>query len=272
VVVIIVVALSGALSSRPTYIMVVHVYDNTYQPFVHSVFDLNETELIEYVNVTVAGVDQPTRPTPTGIITYDNLPAGTYHITVSGNGTVTTPFLYVLGPNCPDKTSDGQCHALVPSNRNAVTLPPYLNRCTGQNLAYHAHFSLSITINGTSYPIPANVGIFSIAGTQNSCIRPLHTHDTTGAIHVETDVNRTYTLGDFFLTWGNWENNAQIAVFNPTQLFGAHAVNGHTLTMTVNGNPDSSFQNYQIPENAETGSDSCSLVPCQTINIAITYA
>ncbi len=276
VVVVIIVALSGALSPpppvtiTPTYTMLVHVYDNRYQPIVHSVYDLNETELIGYVNVTVAGVQQPTRPTPTGIIAYDNLTAGTYRITLSGNASLAAPFSYTVGPNCEDRTSEGQCHALVPSERNAVVLPAYLNRCAGGTLAYHAHFSLTIVINGTNYVIPANDGIFSIPG--NSCFRPIHTHDTTGTIHVETDRNRNYTLGDFFQVWGNWENNARRAVFNSTEIFGAHAVNGHTLTMTVNGNPNTSFENYQIPDNAQTASDTCSLVPCQTINIVIMYS
>lgn len=268
VVVIIIVALSGALSQAPTYIMVVHVYDNHYEPFVHSLLDLNLTELIPYVNVTVAGVSE--LPTPTGIIDFASLKAGTYQITVSGNGTRTTPFAYYVGPNCADQYQ-GQCHALVPTDRNAVVLPSSLNRCTGSNLVYHAHFSLSITISGTSYPVPANAGIFSIPGSQYSCIRPIHTHDTSGTIHVETDLNQSYTLGDFFQVWGNWENNAQTAIFSSTQIFGNRVSSGHTLTMTVNGNPDSSFQNYQIPENAQTATDTCSNAPCQTIDIAITY-
>jgi hypothetical protein len=31
---------------------------------------------------------------------------------------------------------------------------------------------------------------------------PLHTHDGSGLIHVEPDVNRLYTIGDFFTIWG----------------------------------------------------------------------
>jgi hypothetical protein len=116
VVVVLAVALSGALTPAPpaaTYAMVVHVYDSKYQSMVHSVYNLTESMLIENVTVTVAGVDQPTRFTPTGIIVYDQLPAGTYTINVSGNATIVAPYSYVLGANCPDQTPDGQCHALV---------------------------------------------------------------------------------------------------------------------------------------------------------------
>ncbi len=99
----------------------------------------------------------------------------------------------------------------LPKNGNAVPLPGYLDRCVVSSLVYHSHPGLSIVINGSSFTIPANVGF-------GSCARPIHTHDTTGTLHVETDENRDYTLGDFFLIWGNGENNAQRAIFNQTQI------------------------------------------------------
>ncbi len=120
-VVVIAVAFSGALSPQPThimptYIMLVHVYDSSYHP--QTVYNLTEAMLIENVDVTVSGVDQPTRFTPTGIIAYDQLTAGTYQITLSGNATINAPFTYVVGSNCEDRTPDGQCHALVPASRS----------------------------------------------------------------------------------------------------------------------------------------------------------
>jgi hypothetical protein len=33
-------------------------------------------------------------------------------------------------------------------------------------------------------------------------ISPLHTHDTTGVIHVESPTVRDFTLGEFFGVWG----------------------------------------------------------------------
>src|SRR5262249_4784787 len=35
-----------------------------------------------------------------------------------------------------------------------------------------------------------------------SCFSWLHTHDETGIIHIESPIQRTYTLGDFFDIWG----------------------------------------------------------------------
>ncbi len=117
VVAIIVIAVSGALSPPPTYAVFIHVYDNSYHP--QTVYDLKESMLIANVTVTVSGVDQPTRFTPTGIIAYDQLPAGTYQISVSGNATIAVPFAYAIGPNCADRTPDGKCHALVAATRTS---------------------------------------------------------------------------------------------------------------------------------------------------------
>ncbi len=148
---------------------------------------------------------------------------------------------------------------------NAVPLPIYLDRCVTASLIYHAHPSLALNINGSTYTIPSGVGI------QGACNKPIHTHATDGVLHVETDADQDYKLSDFFLIWGNWANNAQLAIFNSTQIFGGHAVAGHTLTMTVNGSTDSSFQNYVIPRNASSGSEQCQTPPCQTTDIVITY-
>ncbi len=151
---------------------------------------------------------------------------------------------------------------------NAVPLPAYLDRCVTGSLVYHAHPNLAIIINTTAFTIPAGVGI------QGACNKPIHTHATDGVLHVETDTAQDYKLSDFFVIWGNWANNAQLAIFNSTQIFGARAVAGHTLTMTVNGNPNSSFQNYVIPRNSGSTADPCSqgLSNCVSINIVITYA
>ena len=33
-------------------------------------------------------------------------------------------------------------------------------------------------------------------------VSPLHTHDYSGTIHVESTANRNYTLGEFLNVWG----------------------------------------------------------------------
>ena len=42
-----------------------------------------------------------------------------------------------------------------------------------------------------------------------SGMAPLHTHDTSGIIHVESSVKRNYTLGEFLNTWGGLDLNGK---------------------------------------------------------------
>jgi hypothetical protein len=64
--------------------------------------------------------------------------------------------------------------------------------------ALHTHEHLDLYLNGTHVAVPANVGI----GSDPRYFSPLHTHDRTGILHVESPVNTTYTLGQFFGVWG----------------------------------------------------------------------
>ena len=146
--------------------------------------------------------------------------------------------------------------AFLPRSSNAVPLPSYLDRCVTGSLIYHSHPNLVININGAGYTIPTNIG------SEGGCHRSLHTHDATGTIHVETDQDRDYTLGDFFLIWGNWANDANLAIFNSTQIFTNRVDAAHTLTVTVNGRPDQLFNNIILPRNAGESTP---------FNIVITY-
>ncbi len=76
---------------------------------------------------------------------------------------------------------------------------------------FHIHAHLAIFVNGNARQAPAAIGIpgaqaqetpnspFIAAGT---CFYWLHTHAADGIIHIESPVQRTYTLGNFFDEWG----------------------------------------------------------------------
>ena len=64
--------------------------------------------------------------------------------------------------------------------------------------ALHIHQHLDVIINGTHAVIPAGIGINDAA----RFISPVHTHDETGVIHVESNEIRDFTLGQFFDVWG----------------------------------------------------------------------
>ncbi len=66
---------------------------------------------------------------------------------------------------------------------------------SSEQLAYHIHAHLTIYMNGKAVPVSQSIGITS------SCIYWLHTHDTSGVIHIESPTQKTYTLGNFLDLW-----------------------------------------------------------------------
>ena len=87
----------------------------------------------------------------------------------------------------------------------------------------HEHAHLTIVIRGQLRPVPAFIGI---TATQ---ICWLHTHDTSGIIHIEAGDTRTLTLGDFFAVWRQ--------PLRGTVLDGERAGNGEAIQATVNQQP-----------------------------------
>ncbi len=67
-----------------------------------------------------------------------------------------------------------------------------------EGTALHTHQHLDIFINGQQIAIPANTGIDDAKGF----ISPIHTHEETGIIHVESPVAQKFYLGQFFDIWG----------------------------------------------------------------------
>lgn len=72
------------------------------------------------------------------------------------------------------------------------------------NAIYHIHIHLTIFVNGAVRRIPGGVGIVRPGGRTTGparCYYTLHTHAADGVIHVESEVMRGYTLGEFFDEW-----------------------------------------------------------------------
>jgi hypothetical protein len=89
--------------------------------------------------------------------------------------------------------------------------------------ALHLHQHLDIFIRGRSVPVPEGIGIDAF----ERFIAPIHTHDDTGVIHVESPTRQPFTLGQFFDTWG--------VRLTSTCLGGYCAHDGTKLRVFVNG-------------------------------------
>jgi hypothetical protein len=82
---------------------------------------------------------------------------------------------------------------------------------TSEQTLFHIHAHLTIFVNGAARQVPAAIGIpgaqaqTTAAGPfieNGTCFYWLHTHAADGIIHIESPVQRNYTLGNFFDEWG----------------------------------------------------------------------
>jgi hypothetical protein len=94
-----------------------------------------------------------------------------------------------------------------------------------EGTALHLHAHLSITVDGEGETVPAEIGIDNPAAT----VSPLHTHDTTGIIHVESPVQADFTLGQFFTEWNVALDADRIGMYTESQT--------ETFTVFVNQQP-----------------------------------
>ncbi len=106
--------------------------------------------------------------------------------------------------------------------------------------------NLAITLDNKPVVIPSQIGIDNSLwkghgldkyGTPGMpmpegfmyVMAPLHTHDDLGIIHIESTVNRDYTLGEFFKIWGV-------------------DLNGKAIKATVNGKQVSDYKNILLKD------------------------
>lgn len=80
-----------------------------------------------------------------------------------------------------------------------------------EQVLFHIHAHLTVFVNGAPRRIPYGIGIPGAEASptpagpfvgSGSCFYWLHTHARDGIIHIESPIQRTYTLGDFFDIWG----------------------------------------------------------------------
>ncbi len=93
----------------------------------------------------------------------------------------------------------------------------------GEVLTRHEHAHLTILIRGQIKTLPAFIGI---TATQ---ICWLHTHDTSGIIHIEAGDARVLTLGDLFAVWRQ--------PLSQTTIGGDRVGNGESIQATLNQQP-----------------------------------
>jgi hypothetical protein len=121
-------------------------------------------------------------------------------LAVAGLVAVTSQGNEGKGPSAQPSLAGLQTGA-APWNANLATLADRAAHLTlpafGNPLALHWHAHLDLFVDGQPVTVPQDVGFGPDVQTS------LHTHDTTGVIHMETsDPAGRFTLGEFFDVWG----------------------------------------------------------------------
>lgn len=136
---------------------------------------------------------------------------------------------------------------------------------TSEQTLFHIHTHLTIFVNGKARQVPPGIGIPGAVAQQTpagpfidsgKCFYWLHTHAADGIIHIESPVQRTYTLGEFFDEWGQPLSSSQVG---PAKGKVTVIVNGKVFTGNPRDVPLGSHENLQL----EVGTP---LVKPETIN------
>ena len=77
------------------------------------------------------------------------------------------------------------------------------------DFGYHVHAMLRVYVDGRREPVPADIGF----DPQDGFTSPLHTHDSTGLVHIESAERFPFTLGQFFTIWGVKFSDRQIGAY-----------------------------------------------------------
>jgi sulfur carrier protein ThiS len=108
----------------------------------------------------------------------------------------------------------------------------------------HNHVRLNVTVGGQPMVVPSHIGM-AMAGTGEDPLlygnhsldkygmagmSPLHTHDATGLIHVESNAAKNFTLGEFLDVWQGLD------------------INGKTVIATVDGKPVPDFRDVLLKD------------------------
>jgi hypothetical protein len=179
----------------------------------------------------------------------------------SGDGVASGP-LSSLGPLKPAPSPGPLGPESVPIPA-AAPLAGTAAKTTGQTIdgiscsaaeqtVFHIHTHLTIFVNGQPRQVPEAIGIPNAVAQQaqggtfidsGSCFYWLHTHAADGIIHIESPVQRTFTLGEFFDEWGQPLGPDQVG---PARGKVTVIVDGKVFTGNPRNAPLGSRENLQV--------------------------
>lgn len=111
----------------------------------------------------------------------------------------------------------------APADATAAARAAGLPMLTEEGAVEHIHAHLDVLVDGRPAQVPAMLGI----DQNRASISPLHTHDPSGVVHIESPVARRFSLGELFSEW-----DLSLSADN---IGGLRAGDGKTVRVFVNG-------------------------------------
>jgi hypothetical protein len=127
----------------------------------------------------------------------------------------------------------GQHYAGLEARRLRAGVPTMMQT---MNSRIHFHPQLSVFVDGRQVPVPANIGIDPTRDPMD--MAGLHTHDTSGTIHVEGAPHAT--LDKLFAIWG--------VPFSAHRLGPYRSRGRRTVRLWVDGRPSSAFGSLKLAD------------------------
>jgi len=129
-------------------------------------------------------------------------------------------------PTSPATTAQGRTDPppwAVPADTAGQVKAAGLPMLGVEGTVEHIHAHVDVVVNGQPVVVPAGIGIDEATGQ----LSPLHTHDTSGVIHVESPVKADFSLGQVLTEW-------QVSL-SADHIGGLKVGNGEVLHAYVNG-------------------------------------
>jgi hypothetical protein len=118
----------------------------------------------------------------------------------------------VLSAGRPDASAAAPVPVLAPVAAIDGRPVDGIGSAATEQVAFHIHAHLQVYVDGQQRAVPAGLGVVPPLQVQLTADGPfvvggsgiywLHTHDASGVIHIESPVQRRFTLGELFDLWG----------------------------------------------------------------------
>ena len=131
----------------------------------------------------------------------------------------------------------------APTSRSLSSLAVDRIECNSmEQFVMHIHAHLDVFVNSQRYTIPASIGI-----VPDTCFYWMHTHDSSGIIHMEAPQIRSFTLGQFLDIWKKSFGNSSVPDGVPKVFVNGREIGGNYKDVMIGAHDEISVVYGSVP-------------------------